>query len=300
MPRTTTASHSTELGVRVRHDMLPTANFLSADSAFLAVHVDRPSHMAAVARVDGGCRRCGVARSHADRQSPRAASAVAVLVARGHRLRAVRSVVGGPAEIHRLAASRAARSAPAARRIGARVCPGRSRGAEDQPHLLRRTHLPGHRAEPQRSPARADVQRRHRRIRRAPVLAGRVQQGAVRVSLPSQPGLSPDRRARGDRLQGQRGGRRAAGLDRVSPHDHAHRTARGGRSRRAHRGAHPRTAPLVAFGGGRAVGGARVRVCRSHRSRVRAPAFDARRCCGRSWPGRSPSSSGRRPCSSRR
>src|SRR5207245_991221 len=81
-----------------------------------------------------------------------------------------RSVVDHPAEIPGVAASRAARSRHAACRIGAGMCPRRSRRATDQPDLLRRTDLPGHRAEPQRSPAGPDVQRRHRRIRRAPVL----------------------------------------------------------------------------------------------------------------------------------
>ena len=58
--------------------------------------------------------------------------------------------------------------------------------AAHQPHLLRRADLPGHRAEPDRPEARADVQRRHGRVRAAAVLAQRIQQAAERLSLSAE------------------------------------------------------------------------------------------------------------------
>ena len=70
------------------------------------------------------------------------------------------------------------------------------RRAAHEPHLLRRADLPEHRPEPRRPEAGADVQRRHGRVRPAAVLERRVQQAAVRLPAPAEPGL-PGRSASG-------------------------------------------------------------------------------------------------------
>ena len=151
-------------------------------------------------------------------------------------------------------AARSPRSARHRAAAGRRLEPHSRGRAADQSHLLRRTDLSEHWTEPRRSAARTDVQRRRRRRRPTALLQRRVQQAAVRVSPPAQPGVSPGRSRYRFRLRRECGGDGTVDLPRVS----ARRNPVRGPARRVLRGpaarAHAATGHLVGERGCRTVG----------------------------------------------